>query len=69
MTILKVRLGTRRTRLVEVARRDSSGGGIGWRVNAEGKRLVPGELILFAARNIACEMQSRPHDELMERAG
>lgn len=63
-TILKVRFGTRRIRLVEVIRRDENGGGFGWRVDYKGKRFPYGEQITFAAKNIVCEM----NDELMERA-
>jgi hypothetical protein len=58
--ILKIRIGTRRTRLVE-----PNGDGSGWRVDEYGTRFDPPELIFFTAENIACEMKkARPYDEL-----
>lgn len=58
--ILKVRIGTRRVRLVE-----TDGSGFGWRVDQYGTRFNPPELISFTAKNVAHEMvKTRPHDEL-----
>ena len=60
--ILKIRFGTRRTRLVEVIRRDESGGGFGWRVDYEGKRFPYGEQITFAAKHVVCEIDTQAGD-------
>lgn len=62
--ILKLRIGTRRVRLVEVSHREPNGDGSGWRVDTYGTRLDPPELIFFTAKNVACEMKRTRHDEL-----